>query len=327
MIKKKICLFFLTITLTACAQSPEKTNFIVGKTLFNKDKKDIKQIIDFLKLYHTIFNSTERYKYWDENYCKGMQIPDYLLKSELLNYENDYKIIPNLVYIRNVDSFYVAQIAYHLISEKNELDGLVCVYNYALKIKNNSIKLVPLIKTKKLLHFNGGNFNLHLHNDLKEKSASLNDSLLLYNNKLNSIFEIEQKNKINCYLFTSFLELNNYVGLDVQVNFNQTKDNGYSDVYNKEIYCTNIEIAKHELVHLYVYDKFNNSSHTWFDEGIATFIAGSGYRNYKEHFKILKNHLSKHPEYNLNNLLDYNVLELCVRRALKHSAVYPHNVY
>ena len=102
--------------------------------------------------------------------------------------------------------------------------------------------------------------------------------------------------------------LANIMGFDFEQYMNiPTKVGAFTDFYDKIIYASSNHAYyyPHEVVHLYVNGIYNSTCHSWFDEGLATYWAGSLGFTLEEHLHKMNNYLKEHPEVNLNNPLDY----------------------
>lgn len=64
----------------------------------------------------------------------------------------------------------------------------------------------------------------------------------------------------------------------------------------------------HEVFHVVVDTQYPNK-HLWASEGIATFLGGSRGKSLTWHLKRTHDFLGKHPEINLNNLLDLKTID------------------
>jgi hypothetical protein len=81
---------------------------------------------------------------------------------------------------------------------------------------------------------------------------------------------------------------------------------GLSDVINNRIYFSGQLNDGHELVHLYVFKKFGINTFYWFNEGFATYLFGCFEDTVLIDYQKLKKDLKKHPEFDLNNVLDFS---------------------
>ena len=83
---------------------------------------------------------------------------------------------------------------------------------------------------------------------------------------------------------------------------------GVADIENKIVYSgNNSEYYPHEVVHLYTYAKVTTRTHFWIQEGIATYFAGSGGKDFDWHLNELKTFLKDNPDFRLNDLSVLNV--------------------
>ena len=82
---------------------------------------------------------------------------------------------------------------------------------------------------------------------------------------------------------------------------------GLADIYNGVIYAgNNSEYYPHEVVHLYNHRVAPFQSHSWIDEGIATFLGGSTGYDLEWHIKKLRSFLDENPIFSFDSLEELN---------------------
>ena len=295
------------MSLQSCHSQTDVFNqdLIVNKTIFNNRTPIKDSIINFISEYHRNIFKNWYYTgtYWTKESKEAYKLPDYMLKQEFAEYELT-EIKPNLVNIFHPDNnYYEAQVAYSYFDTTTKTTNVFCVYTFAIKKCNDSLKFFPIIETYKFNTYDNELISLNASDTLKDYRYLL-DSLNLYNLKLSKFFNIKPI-KFNCYKFNSFAELNSCIGLDVQRNNSRFENNAYCDMINKVIYGTTIDCYFHELVHMYVGNDYLESCHIWINEGLATYLGGSGI-SLDKHLYYLGLDLKKHTEYDLNNFLNYD---------------------
>jgi hypothetical protein len=143
----------------------------------------------------------------------------------------------------------------------------------------------------------------------EQGSKELEDGIsktILFNDKMTKIFN--GKVSFRYIDVPNQKKLANMMGFDFEVYMNiPTKTSAFTDLYNKIIYASSnyAYYYPHEIVHIYIGNNFKGTYHSWFDEGLATYLGGSLGLSLEDHLKKLNNYLEQHPEVNLNNPLDY----------------------
>jgi len=293
-------LFFWGAGYLSLAQSP-RHSLIIGPEVVKNKGKTTQRIIDLVSRYNAVMLKDPYYKgeFWTTDSKLKYNIPDYMLKQEFSYYTYD-SIVANLINVYKPDDYYTAQVAYNLY-ENNENKGLICVYTFAIREENDSLKFFPIIETYKFKTYKSENITFYNNDTITDETALL-DSLDQYNFRLSKLFKVKPL-KFTCYKFKDFAEVNQYVGLDVQKNYSRTENNGYCDAYNKTIFGAFYNLFFHEVVHIYVGDQFLSTYHPWINEGLATYLGGSVSMSLENHLKNLAIDLEKHTSYDLNNFL------------------------
>lgn len=139
------------------------------------------------------------------------------------------------------------------------------------------------------------------------QSHKFNDSIaeqtLKFNKKVSQFFNIP-KLQFEFFVTQSTEDFYRAMGYDFdQFMFINNQSSGMADVFNNKIFSGNgTEQYPHEIVHLYVYQKFQkkeNRIHRLFNEGLATWMGGSIERTLPWHVAELK-------KYNKNENIDFN---------------------
>ncbi|MES2513284.1 MAG: hypothetical protein V4580_04040 [Bacteroidota bacterium] len=295
----------LLITQTACSQPPVfDQELIVNKDVFNNINPAKDSIINFMAEYHRRIFKDWTYSgvHWTKESKALYKYPDYMLKQEFAGHDWN-KIKPNLIAIFHPDTnYYLAQVGYSYFDTITKNTHPFCVYTFAITKQNDSLKFFPVIETYAFKKYENKSIALYVKDESQDYTYLL-DSLQTYNLKLAKLFEISPI-KFACYKFTNFDELNTSIGLDVQRNNARSENNAYCDMLNKVIYGTTINCYFHEVVHMYVGNDYVETCHSWINEGLATYLGGSGL-TLDQHLHYLAIDLKKHTEYDLSNFLEY----------------------
>ena len=298
-------LFILTTFLTlACnGQETKQDNFVLTVSpIINKTDKTnqiiIETLIEFLKTKNT---SLTENKYW--------------VVSDFQKYIYPYFDINNIENSRYGSDFFKPTLM-EIIPTENQNQKIVKIafIGHNNETKENQLKsiynLIANIKQDKIL------FSRYLDYSTKNWTSITNVKMgLTYKispNKIANEREIaEQKNDIEklCQFFkcnpiyltyyscVNPKEIFEIKGFDYNPMMYVDKTGGLADYGNIIFSGNNSEIYTHEIVHIYTSNLFPKID-KFIDEGIATYIAGSGKYNYEWHRKRLDKFLSENKDYN-----------------------------
>ena len=298
-------LFILTTFLTlACdGQETKQDNFVltVSPIIDKTDKTNhiiIETLIEFLKTKNT---SLTENKYW--------------VLSDFQKYIYPYFDINNIENSRYGSDFFKPTLM-EIIPTENQNQKIVKIafIGHNNETKENQLKsiynLIANIKQDKIL------FSRYLDYSTKNWTSITDVKIgLTYKispNKIANEREIaEQKNDIEklCQFFkcnpiyltyyscVNPKEIFEIKGFDYNPMMYIDKNGGLADYGNIIFSGNNSEIYTHEIVHIYTSNLFPKID-KFIDEGIATYIAGSGKYNYEWHRKKLDKFLSENKDYN-----------------------------
>lgn len=305
MSKKILFTLLVTLNLYSYSQDCITRSVVVGKKN-NKTIDTIRtKIISLIENYNKVFfdETIDFSKYWTGKAIQEYAIPDNLLRLELSTYQlPKYKYQLDIINLFKKDDYWIARIGFNVFNKDSSFLGLLDVYDFGIINQNNSYKFFPLIEKYSFVESSNNSFSLYCENDTKLIKISI-DSMECYVKYLNNFFDFSLP-KFRCYYFNKNSNINEAIGFIIR-EADPSQTNERYDASNKIIYVLNYHNFKHELVHSFLVEKFGGNCHNWFNEGCATFLAGSGDYNLNQHLTILANHLIKHPEFNLNNILDY----------------------
>jgi hypothetical protein len=298
-------LFILTTFLTlACdGQETKQDNFVltVSPIIDKTDKTNhiiIETLIEFLKTKNT---SLTENKYWVVSDFQKYIYPYFDINNiENSRYGSDF-FKPTLMEIiptenQNQKIVKIAFIGHNNETKENQLKS---IYNLIANIKQDKIS-----------------FSRYLDYSTKNWPSITDVKMgLTYKispNKIANEREIdEQKNDIEklCRFFkcnpiyltyyscVNPKEIFEIKGFDYNPMMYVDKNGGLADYGNIIFSGNNSEIYTHEIVHIYTSNLFPKID-KFIDEGIATYIAGSGKYNYEWHRKKLDIFLSENKDYN-----------------------------
>ena len=298
-------LFILTTFLTLACDGQEKKqdNFVltVSPIIDKTDKTNhiiIETLIEFLKTKNT---SLTENKYW--------------VVSDFQKYIYPYFDINNIENSRYGSDFFKPTLM-EIIPTENQNQKIVKIafIGHNNETKENQLKsiynLIANIKQDKIL------FSRYLDYSTKNWTSITDVKMgLTYKispNKIANEREIaEQKNDIEklCRFFkcnpiyltyyscVNPKEIFEIKGFDYNPMMYVDKNGGLADYGNIIFSGNNSEIYTHEIVHIYTSNLFPKID-KFIDEGIATYIAGSGKYNYEWHRKKLDKFLSENKDHN-----------------------------
>lgn len=110
------------------------------------------------------------------------------------------------------------------------------------------------------------------------------------------------------YLADDYDEIQRLKGIDYYIGMGGG-DSPRGKAAERKVYCGGLgEYYKHEVFHVQIDDHFPDK-HFWVSEGVATFLGGSRGRSLDWHIKRMNNYLQKHPEVDLNEMLQLTNLD------------------
>lgn len=290
--------FFFTIACNGQNQKHNEFMLTISPIIDRSDKTNqiiIKNLKEFLKTKNT---SMKENQYW--------------LQSDFQKYIYPYFDIYSIEDSKYGENFYLPTLV-EIISTENSNKKIIKIafIGHNNETKENQLKsiynLVANIHQEKVLFSRYLDFST-------EKWETINKGSLTYkispNKTINKTEITEQENDINkiCNFFqckpieiTYFSCLNpkelfEIKGFDYNPMMYVDKTGGLAD-YGNIIYSgNNSEIYTHEIIHIYTNNLFPKID-KFIDEGIATFIAGSGKYDYEWHRNKLAKFLSENRDY------------------------------
>jgi len=141
------------------------------------------------------------------------------------------------------------------------------------------------------------------HNFNYEKAQKLNDFI----KETCAIFDVQPK-QFEYYLANDYDEIQKLKGFDYYIGMGgQSRPSGKADC--DKVYCGGLgEYYPHEVFHVQIDEHFPNK-HFWVSEGIATLLGGSRGKSLDWHIKKANLYLQKHPEIDLNNMLNLSNMD------------------
>lgn len=300
-----VVLLFLTLI---CNGQSEKTenSFLTVSPLINTDNSVNKLIISALKSFlQSKNNSLSENSFWLQSDFQKYIYPFVdIYTIEQSKYGNDfYK--PTLMEIlpTDIEQQKIVKIAF-LGHNSNTNENLIkAVYNIIANVVGEKITF------SRYLDFATKTWT-------KQKNESIN-YIISPNRNVNKEEIDNQRNEVHklCDFFkTASINISYYSCINPKELF-EIKDfdynplmyvdntGGLADFGNIIFSGNNSEIYTHEIVHIYT-NNLSPKSDKFLDEGIATYIAGSGKYDYKWHREKLRKFITENPEHDFKNRID-----------------------
>jgi hypothetical protein len=196
--------------------------------------------------------------------------------------------------------------------EKNDKSNIQYIFHvYAKKNPNGELKLYNAIDVNKKLLLKKqkvGYLTFYYtknHSFDKNLANKMNQFLINFCNK----FQVSTKN-IDYYFTSNKEEMLKLKGLDYIIgNSGEEIPSGQSDLKNNAVYAVGLsEYYPHEVIHVLL-KNYNNNTHFWINEGIATYFGKSRGKNLDWHLKKIAKYLYENKQINLNEILKLQTLD------------------
>lgn len=204
--------------------------------------------------------------------------------------------------IKNNNGTYKIKAQFGFCKENGE-PYVLAIANYFVKKENEDYKLYNALTFNKREWFctNVGlvDFYYPKYHDFNFENA---EKLNSYIREICNDLDVKPKS-FEYYLADDFDEIQSLKGLDYYIGMGgETKPSGKAT--DDKVYCAGLgEYYPHEVFHIQINEHYPNMYY-WVSEGMATFLGGSRGKDLKWHLKRTNEYLKKHPEVNLNNLLN-----------------------
>jgi hypothetical protein len=319
----KQAIFYLLLLPYTSNVYAQKTDYLINPyvPIWESDSLEKKEAMNIWAKYLQSKDSTDdNSKYWNQKdinrygYVSEFYVRQ-LGKSTLYNSNTYYK--PSILHIKKIaDSTYILKTAF----THNESDGfakIVHIVNVMAIPEGGEFKLKSMLdynleilsyqqkKVGSITFFYRKN---HVFNaKLAQKFDSLNTATAIQ-------FGVEKPISFQYYLLEDSKELYQLQGYDFHYyTVNISKNDGMT-LYGKSpmIYSTNNkEYFHHELIHLYVSQKFNTFG-GFFEEGIASFLGDCGYQPelpFTDHLKNVATYVKNNSNYSFADLSNLKIID------------------
>ena len=204
--------------------------------------------------------------------------------------------------IKTINDTYQIKVQYSYCKE----DGspyILAIVNYYAKEENGALKLFNALTINKkswnCKTLGSVKFYYPAYHTFDNKKAyKLNE----YISEICGIFGVLPK-PFEYYLADDYDEIQKLKGIDYYIGMGgKSRPSGKAS--DDKVYCGGLgEYYPHEVFHVQVDEHFPNM-HFWVSEGIATLLGGSRGKSLDWHIKKTHDYLQKHPEINLNDMLN-----------------------
>ncbi|QAA80837.1 hypothetical protein EI546_03425 [Aequorivita sp. H23M31] len=294
-LKFKIFLSIFTLSFITNAQNVTYNHILDSTNL--EIKKVMKLFEDYLESNR---QNREKNSFWNLQEQKEHIKYDFL-ESEFQ--PSLYMGFPvHVLSIKSKNGVYQIKAQFGLCQENGE-PYVLAIANYFVKKENGSYKLYNALtfNKKEWLSTKVGFVDFYYpkyHEFNYEKAEKLNNFI----KDICNDFDVKPK-PIEYYLADDFDEIQALKGFDCYIGMGgETKPSGKAS--DDKVFCGGLgEYYPHEVFHVEIDDHYPNK-HYWVSEGMATFLGGSRGKDLHWHLKRTYDYLQKHPEINLNNLLD-----------------------
>ncbi|WLD23130.1 hypothetical protein NU10_10475 [Flavobacterium dauae] len=303
--KKIIPLIFL-VSFSCFAQTINKDLHLTISKAVNQEDQQINQVIATVRSFlETKNNSYTSNEFWLTSDFEKHLYP-YLDLYQIENGKegkNTYQpTLMEVIQTKNKNKWIVklAFISHNSKTNENQIRG---IYNIIASKINNEIVFSRY-----------QDFILELWQHLQKESVSYYISPL---KKINEE-EVKQQQKdieMLCNFFNTKPIPLTYIscinpkevfevkGFDYNPMMYVSKVGGLAEYGNIILSGNNSEIYTHEIIHIYTLNLFPNK-HSFFDEGLATYLSGSGTFDYLWHKEKFKRFIQKNPDFKIENHID-----------------------
>lgn len=295
----------LLIPITTIAQEEDNgIDFYVDQSVINANDSDEKKIINLWKSYI----SSDQYKVRDSVYWSydKMIIPDYFMwplnTTTLLS--RTPKLQCKVIGIFPVENgYYNLKGSFSHVDENGvaQLDGIVSVF---AKKFNGKYLLVSssqyFSEVWQKEQVGAITYYVHPEHKFDRKEA---ERMRKFNQEMAEKFEMEPL-QFEYFVTNYARQIVRLWGHDYMPKmYIPAQSGGVADIENRIVYAgNNSEYYPHEVVHLYTYAKVTTRTHFFIQEGIATYLAGSGGKDFKWHVHKLASFLKENPDFQMNDL-------------------------
>ena len=306
-IMTRISLFyFMTIALlSTCALAqnsdtkPTFKTFEYSPSIDLKDESNMKVLQTFDAFIQSKDSMLYQNQYWKSSDFKKYRFP-YL---ELYNSETNFQdtsehynpFILNLTQIEKNKS-YILKFAYCGYNPNTKMSKVKFTFNIIAEVEGEQVffsrYLNHVIKDWKTMTEGPITYHISPNKKVNEKEIAQQMEDI---KKLDDFFQTTIEN-VHYYSCINPAEIFQLKGFDYNYYMHLHKTGGMVDYNNHVFSGNNSELYTHEISHIYI-SKLYPRINPFLNEGIATYLAGSGKYDYKWHKEKLQGYLKENPDF------------------------------
>ncbi len=291
--KKLITILFISIFYSCTSQAQEKATSVSISPIIEQTQENIDILNTLEQFLKSKNNDPASNRYWVEEDFSLFVYPYkgiYWIESSKLGNDFYQPSVMEILPTSNKKQK-IVKIAYIGHDDGENKNFLRTIYNLVANVNFEGIKFSSYTKyitaDWKVLEFPNIKYYISKKKDAnnEEIKKQLEDI-----DFLNNFFECEPLN-ITYYSCINAVELFNIKGFDYNSDMYLSENGGLAEEGNIVYSANNSEFYTHEIVHLYT-NKYLNKIPKVIDEGLATYLGGSGFNNYEWHKQAFKEYIS-----------------------------------
>lgn len=305
---KHFILFTLSIVFFSCLgqeNKSERSSLTISPIINKQDglnKKIIESLTDFLESKN---QSLTENPFWLASDFQKYVYPyyDIYLMEESKYGKNFYK--PTLMEIIPSDNpsmkiIKLAYIGHHATTNENQLKS---IYNFMAQIDGEKVFFSKYLDyaSRQWASIVKGSVHYKISPNRKANPIQMEEQIKVIENVCQ--FFNTSPIPITYYSCRNAKEVFEIKGFDYNTMMYVDSTGGLADFGNIVFSGQNSEIYSHEIIHLYTQNLFP-AIDKFIDEGIATYLGGSGHHDYAWHRNKLKFFLDKNPDYKIEEHMD-----------------------
>lgn len=180
------------------------------------------------------------------------------------------------------------------------------IFNLYAKNEGAGYKLYNAFyfEKSKLNHFSTQHFDFYYPSNYNFNKNKIKETENFYT-MFSSLYDIKTTNKINYIIGNNIDEANSFLGFDFSLRTSSSKNGGY--ILKDQHILVSCQLNHyHEIVHSIIESKFPNPP-LLFNEGIATYYAGTRGEKFDFHIEQLKEIINSKPESDLSNFDQWQI--------------------
>lgn len=267
--------------------------------------------LDFLKTADDSIGAA----YWNSEEVEAAGGSDYFFLEKELNYGYpDFLLMLSyadirIMSVRKRGEYYKIT---NILSFKNEeKSDIHCIFHLYAGLENGEMKLFNALKVNSELMMKTAKvgfltYHYPKNHEFDLEKAELQNHFLI---ALADSFDVPVVD-VDYYFAETTEEIQKIKGMDFSYGDNgEDIPTGRANAKDRMVFTSGAgEYYPHEIIHVLLNPHYPNS-HLWINEGVATYFGMSRGKSLEWHLKKLNNHLSTHPEIDLNKMLELRSID------------------